>query len=215
MTFTCRYCGEKYCSEHRLPENHDCSKIDEVTRHSGESTESSDSDEDQKWFRDQNLKQETVRGQPKKPQTPSLMDDIFRSLKNSYTMLIIGVTVLSFILQIFIPGYGDFLTLSPALTEATVTAINNAAAQIYGQPLSILTKTVWEVPWAILSVALVHGGTFHLFANMVTFYFFGNTLERTVGKTDLLKLYVGSALGASIAYIAFRNLIYYIHGPIL
>jgi hypothetical protein len=27
LPFTCAYCGEKYCAEHRLPENHNCSNI--------------------------------------------------------------------------------------------------------------------------------------------------------------------------------------------
>lgn len=27
LPFTCRYCGQSFCAEHRLPENHDCSAI--------------------------------------------------------------------------------------------------------------------------------------------------------------------------------------------
>ncbi|UTF55351.1 AN1-type zinc finger domain-containing protein [Natronosalvus rutilus] len=26
----CNYCGEYYCSEHRLPENHNCPNLDQV-----------------------------------------------------------------------------------------------------------------------------------------------------------------------------------------
>ena len=212
MTFTCRYCGSKYCSEHRLPENHDCEKIDEVKKYSGDSTDSKDS---KKWFKEQNLKEDKIRSRNKNPVKNSLFQDIIRSLKNNYTLAIIAVTVFSFFLQAFIPGYQDFLTLSPALTNNAVTAVNNAASQIFGQQITILTKTVFQAPWALLTVVLVHAGTFHLFANMVTFYFFGNTFEKTVGSRELLKLYLFSALGASLAYIGFRNLVYLVHGPIL
>lgn len=215
MTFTCRYCGEKYCSEHRLPENHSCEKIDDVKKYSGEPSESSKREKSQKWFKDQNLKEDKIRGNTSRTPHNSLTRDVIRTLKSNYTMAIIAVTVFSFILQMFITGYQDFLTLSPALTEPAINAINGAATEIFGQQITILTKTLLEAPWTILSVILVHGSLFHLFANMVTFYFFGNTLERTVGNEELLKLYLGSALVASLAYVGFRNLIYQVHGPLL
>ncbi|KXB05565.1 hypothetical protein AKJ50_00560 [candidate division MSBL1 archaeon SCGC-AAA382A13] len=28
MPFTCKYCGEKFCGEHRLPENHECEEVE-------------------------------------------------------------------------------------------------------------------------------------------------------------------------------------------
>ncbi|MHA1380678.1 MAG: AN1-type zinc finger domain-containing protein [Candidatus Helarchaeota archaeon] len=28
MPFTCKYCGKQYCSEHRLPENHNCERME-------------------------------------------------------------------------------------------------------------------------------------------------------------------------------------------
>jgi Zn-dependent protease len=28
LAFTCQYCGDHFCSEHRLPENHECPRID-------------------------------------------------------------------------------------------------------------------------------------------------------------------------------------------
>ena len=35
MPYTCHYCGGSYCAEHRLPENHDCSGLDEWDDPSG------------------------------------------------------------------------------------------------------------------------------------------------------------------------------------
>jgi len=59
---------------------------------------------------------------------------------------------------------------------------------------------------------LVHAGWFHLFANMVTFYFFGTTLEKNIGGRKLLQFYIGAGLLASLGYILFSNLLYMIHG---
>jgi len=61
---------------------------------------------------------------------------------------------------------------------------------------------------------LVHGGLFHLAANMITFYFFGTAVERVVGGLEMLKIYLIAGIGSSIGYILFRNLLYQIHGPV-
>ena len=72
MTFTCRYCEKKFCSEHRLPENHDCEGLEEGVEKEKEET--------QKWFEEKKLKQETTHGQPKKPSS-SLVKDIISGFK--------------------------------------------------------------------------------------------------------------------------------------
>lgn len=32
MPFTCKYCGYHYCSEHRLPEDHNCQGLKKVKK---------------------------------------------------------------------------------------------------------------------------------------------------------------------------------------
>ncbi|MFB6204325.1 MAG: rhomboid family intramembrane serine protease [Candidatus Nanohaloarchaea archaeon] len=203
MSFTCRYCGKKFCSEHRLPENHECDGLEEGLEEERE--------EAKKWFRQRDVKQETVHGEPKKVQRrkPSLLHDIKDTFKNNATMSIIGVTVVAFLMQIFVPGFSDFIVLSPALTAAAVEATNNAFSQ------AILRKTVTGAPWTLFTVMIAHGGLFHIFANMVTFYFFGTTMERAVGAKKLLKFYIGAGLAASVGYVAFRNILYQLHGPLI
>ncbi|MFB6292458.1 MAG: rhomboid family intramembrane serine protease [Candidatus Nanohaloarchaea archaeon] len=199
MSFTCRYCGKKFCSEHRLPENHDCEKMEEEVEKEREETG--------KWFRKKDTKEEVVR--PSTPAKPSLLKDVARSLKNNVTFAIITVTVLSFLLQYIVPGYYEFLTLSPALTTQAAQATNSA----FGG--AILSKTFTSAPWTLATVMLAHGGFFHIFANMVTFYFFGSVLERSVGSRTLLKFYLASGLAASVGYIVFRNFLFYQYGPVL
>ena len=200
MTFTCRYCGEKFCSEHRLPENHDCQSMDEVKTQSGEGND--------RWFKKKDVKKETVHGSPKKPHKPSIINDVFDTLTNSVTLSIILITSLAFLVQNLVPNIGELMVLSPAITDAAVTATNNAVGQ------EVLTSTLLDKPWSILTVMLVHGGTLHIFANMVTFYFFGSVLERKISRKEMLKFYIGSGLVASIAIIAFSNILFQLYGPV-
>lgn len=174
MSFTCKYCGKKFCSEHRLPENHNCDSMDEKIE---EQKEGSD-----KWF-----EEKEVRNRPEPPKKPSLFQDVLRTFRSNMTLTIIATTVLFFILQGF-SGVTQFLLLDPAVA-------------------SILTS-----PWTLLTVMLVHAGPFHIFANMVTFYFFGTPFEKMVGSRKLLEFYILSGLAASIGYILFHNMLYILHG---
>ncbi|MFB6147582.1 MAG: rhomboid family intramembrane serine protease [Candidatus Nanohaloarchaea archaeon] len=177
MSFTCRYCGKKFCSEHRLPENHDCEKLEEEVEKKRE--------ENQSWFEEKDTR---GRVTPSEPPKPSLAKDILDSFRNSATLSIITVTVLAFLLQMAVPGFTGAMMLEPEL------------------------GAIASSPWTLLTVMLVHGGLFHIFANMVTFYFFGTPLERITGSRDLVKFYLGSGVVASIGYVAFRNLLYMLHG---
>ncbi len=193
MSFTCKYCGKNFCSEHRLPENHDCEGLEDGVRKEKESVEVEEDDssndnskKDQKWFKDQDLKEEKIR----EPQRNSLLQDIVETFRNSMTLMIIGVTVFFYLVQMLIPGaVENILILDPSISE-------------------VLSK-----PWTLFTVMLVHGGSFHLFANMVTFYFFGSAVENVLDRMEMLKLYLGAGLVASISFVLFRNLLATLHGP--
>lgn len=198
MSFTCHYCGKKFCSEHRLPENHDCEgletgKKEEYMSGAQSSKESSSTNSksvsktgtDQKWFKQKNLKEEKKERPSRKP---SLKNDILDIFRNNFTYTIIAFTVASFFLQPVVPGYLENLILRPELSN-------------------VLAK-----PWTLLTVMILHGNFFHIFANMVTFYFFGTTLERSIGGKELLKFYIGTGLASSLGYVIFSNLVNIIHG---
>ena len=179
MSFKCHYCGEQFCSKHRLPEKHNC-----------EGLESGKKDE---WFEDKfsekkDKTEESSETVPYRTHRKSLSKDIINSLTNSYTLLIIGFTVLSYMMQTVLSGYFDFFVLNPEISQ------------------------ILQRPWSLFSVMILHAGAFHLFANMITFYFFGKPVERLIGGKELLKKYIISGLVASIAYVAFYNLLILIHG---
>jgi len=72
------------------------------------------------------------------------------------------------------------------------TLINGNLILFLGfQPASFLAR-----PWTIVTNLFVHGGVWHIFANMITLYFFGSYLCRLIGvKRFLLVYFVGGILG--------------------
>lgn len=182
MSFTCSYCGESFCSDHRLPENHECDRLEEELEKKQE--------EDDKWFEEKKTKKEKKekRKRRRTPEKPSLTEDIINVFRNNATYSIIGITTIFFLLQYMAPSLFELMVLEPGL------------------------DSLMDKPWSLFTVMLLHGSVIHIFANMITFYFFGRPIENIVGSKDLVKLYLGAGLVASIAYVGFSNLTYLIHG---
>ncbi len=62
--------------------------------------------------------------------------------------------------------------------------------------LGLQPSLALERPWTLVTPMFLHGGLWHLFANMFTLFFFGNYLQGLIGGRGLLKLYfVGGILG--------------------
>jgi membrane associated rhomboid family serine protease len=58
-----------------------------------------------------------------------------------------------------------------------------------------------ERPWTIVTNLFIHAGFWHIFANMLTFYFFGTYLSRLVGQNRFLMVYFGGGILGNILYI--------------
>ena len=91
----------------------------------------------------------------------------------SYSMAILAVCVLVSLLSLIAPGfvYG-YLALNPAY--------------------------VMERPWTLITHMFVHANFDHLFWNMLFLFFFGVELERRVGETRFLEIYMISGLAAAL-----------------
>lgn len=210
MSFTCHYCGKKFCSEHRLPEKHECEGLESGKKEeympsnskdgavSSKNTGKSEKKEkpEQKWFKDKEVKSEVHRN---RSSTPRILKDIKNTFTNSYTLSIILITSMFFLAHQTFAGLDRLIMLYPAITQQA------AAAAGYSQNLL-------SHPWGLITVILVHGNFVHLLANMLTFYFFGTTLEKNIGSRKLLEFYIGTGVLASIGYVLFSNLLYFIHG---
>lgn len=93
---------------------------------------------------------------------------------------IIGLTALVYLLQL-IPG-------SPV---EQWLAFNSA--------FLIPSLGVGFEPWRLLTIALVHGGIWHIALNMLALWMIGRSLEPLLGHLRFLWLYLISALGGSVA----------------
>jgi len=72
------------------------------------------------------------------------------------------------------------------------TIINRDLILFLGlQPASFLAR-----PWTIVTNLFIHSGLWHIFANMITLYFFGSFLCRLLGvKRFLLVYFIGGIVG--------------------
>lgn len=192
MSFTCSYCGKSFCSDHRLPENHSCQKLEEELERKKQ--------EDDKWFEEKKSEKETTTKRRRPPKKPSLAEDILNVFRNNITYSIIAVTVFFYLLQPFLPG------ISPPISSSQFQAIISNPMELSPLILYPSIDYIVQRPWTILTVMLMHGGVLHIFANMVTFYFFGRPVENIIGAKDTLKLYLVSGLVSSLAIIGFQNI---------
>jgi membrane associated rhomboid family serine protease len=100
MPFTCKFCGNTYCYNHRLPESHDCpglASYRERVRESGK------------------LYQYEPELIAKKHRTPlfSPLTNAVSVIKSNYSLTILTIIIASFFLQYIIPGYFSYLALFP------------------------------------------------------------------------------------------------------
>jgi membrane associated rhomboid family serine protease len=80
----------------------------------------------------------------------------------------------------------------------------NKVAVDYGMyPVAIAQGGEW---WRLFTSAFLHGSLIHIAFNMYVLFFLGPTLERILGHTRFIVLYLLSALGGSVASYWFSDL---------
>jgi len=62
-------------------------------------------------------------------------------------------------------------------------------------------------PWGIITSMFVHDGFFHLFANMITLFFFGSFLNRLIGSRWLLLVFFGGGILGNIFFVLLGTLL--------
>ncbi len=61
--------------------------------------------------------------------------------------------------------------------------------------------TFLERPWTLLTSMFIHAGLWHIFANMITLYFFGSYLNRLLGTLKFLIVYLAGGILGGITYL--------------
>jgi membrane associated rhomboid family serine protease len=67
--------------------------------------------------------------------------------------------------------------------------------------LGLVPAIFLERPWTIITNMFIHAGFLHIFANMLTFYFFGRFLTLLVGQNKFLWVYFVGGIFGNILYI--------------
>lgn len=111
--------------------------------------------------------------------TPRRRLGFFSRLNVTMTLVLINVAVfiLFTILLSINEGFIDWIALKPA----------NIFAGKY--------------VWTIITSMFMHGGVFHIFANMVSLFFIGTLVERLIGPKRYLWFYLLSGIFASLLFI--------------
>jgi membrane associated rhomboid family serine protease len=73
------------------------------------------------------------------------------------------------------------------------------------QYLALSRSTFFQYPWTVLAYMFTHEAFFHLLFNMVTLYFFGSFLNRVVGQTPFLTIYLGGGLAAGLIILLLSS----------
>lgn len=107
------------------------------------------------------------------------------------TFTIIGLCVVSFVLQQVVPGWTTRWLFVPVLPDA------------FGLPVATLAAE----PWRFLTAAFLHspGGVVHLAVNMLALWMIGPYLEQALGRARFVTLYLLSALGGSVAVVLLAD----------
>jgi len=98
----------------------------------------------------------------------------------SLTTLLVGLIALSHLIQLLLPGYEEALWISGAEYQQ-------------GQY------------WRLFTVALVHGGFFHLGFNLYALHIIGTPVEQFFGRTRYIIILLASLFFGSLASALFNN----------
>jgi len=97
------------------------------------------------------------------------------------------------------------LSLNPILVIIAVNVLVFIAAQISIKVVAYLGlrsgEAFFNYPWGIVTSIFVHYEFFHIFANMLTLYFFGSYLHRVIGGRRFSLIYLGGGILGSLFFI--------------
>jgi len=150
LPFKCKYCGGTFCGAHRLPESHNCSGLRMLKQ------------------RPQAEAKAPVKRR-KALKLPAL------PYAGYYAYILIGITVIVYVLQVLFPKITDLFILS--------------------------SSTLLTHPWGVVTSIFLHSSIMHIFFNMLALFFFGPILERRIGSGRFLALYFGTGILAGLAQV--------------
>ncbi|MDP2218210.1 MAG: rhomboid family intramembrane serine protease [Methanolobus sp.] len=176
LPFKCRFCGNVFCSQHRLPEQHACAGLEKVKQHSADGSNRAN-----RQSGTDDIMKDVLKSTAKyaaKSAFRGIRNNVSYSMRSSPSMAIIYLCLFSFLLQMVLDPMG----------------INYAQFFMF-VPINFLAQ-----PWTLITHMFLHNGFFHLFFNMMVLFFFGPELERRAGKATFLRVYFIAGVVAVLGY---------------
>ncbi|QRV14365.1 rhomboid family intramembrane serine protease [Haloterrigena salifodinae] len=177
MPYNCRHCGGTFCADHRLPENHDCTGLQDWNDPQGVFDSGFD---------------ESVNGGGGTSKASSLADKIpintgaggpLAYFRGNMTYTFLALILLTFLAQLVVELFG-----SRSLYES----------------LFLLTSWNVEYVWTWVTSIFSHStnNLMHIVGNSIVIFFFGPLVERYVGSRDFAILFVVSGVLAGLSQVA-------------
>ncbi|XVH30686.1 rhomboid family intramembrane serine protease [Haloferacaceae archaeon DSL9] len=171
LPYQCRRCGQTFCGEHRLPENHDCPGLTEWDDPTGVFDSGFDDSVNDRGSSGSGIVARLTRtGGP------------LGYFRGNMTFLFLGLMWITFALQYFV---------FPVLGFGPRTSLWNA--------VFVFRPDHVEYVWTWLTSIFAHGGLGHIAINSIVLYFFGPVVERRLGSKRFAMLFIGAGVLASFA----------------
>ncbi|ADB61508.1 Rhomboid family protein [Haloterrigena turkmenica DSM 5511] len=177
MPYNCRHCGGTFCADHRLPENHDCTGLQDWNDPQGVFDSGFDN---------------SVNGGGSTSRASSLVDKLpintgaggpLAYFRGNATYTFLALMWLTFLAQLIV--------------QLTLTA------NVY-RALFVLTPQNPEYIWTWFTSIFAHGGFMHIVFNSIVIFFFGPLVERYVGSRNFAILFLVSGALAGLGQIAIQ-----------
>jgi hypothetical protein len=180
LPYNCRRCGGTYCSEHRLPENHSCTGLNEWNDPDGVFDSGFDDSVDNRGGQSSGLADRLPLNTG-----PGGFLGYFRG---NVSYLLLAIMVIVYVLEFVVL----FTLGGSAFRDIFVLTSQN--------PLYVWT-------W-VTSVFSHSPATFwHIFGNGIVLFFFGPVVEQRIGSRRFTALFLITGMAAGLAQIAFGLLI--------
>lgn len=127
-----------------------------------------------------------------------ILDDLrtaFRRTDNATMQLIVINIIVFMVLNTLFVVF--FLFQTPGLYTPFVRIFTLPA-----DPLGLIYR-----PWTLFTYFFSHEGLFHIFFNMLIFYYFGRLVEEYLGSRRLIGLYVVGGLAGGFLYMLLYNIL--------
>jgi hypothetical protein len=175
LPYQCRRCGNTFCAEHRLPENHDCPGLNQWNDPSGVFDSGFDDSVDNRGGGSSIADRITGTG------------GVLGYFRGNVTFLFLGLMWLTFLFQYFVFPF--------VLGAGSNTALWSQLFVLSPQNPDIAYAWTW------LTSIFSHGGFLHIGINSLVLYFFGPVVERRLGSKRFVALFLVAGAFAGFAQL--------------